>query len=292
MQEIGIGRQIQPPLFLPNTRVCRNHGIWHNRHYYLQNASDDCRAYVSLMMRNSPKQNWLFVGDSTIRRLVIEYRKLHGSCYVAKRCGDNDCNLKEYLDLPYAEKSQFSTMIPAKSSDSLQNQMRPCKWFLYDSTGCANRVDICQNKKIEYLAVRWAVDEPEPTANSTKFSLLFNYLASDKKDICVLNIGMHYRNVTVNGHVSNVITFIGKFIPFCHRIIWLSVNSILGDKRYPQKNQRISERNDLVMNMIIDKYPDIGVIDMFQMSTLDIMHIDNVHLNVTYYDQAASFFLH
>ena len=62
---------MQPALFSPNVRICRNEGIWHNGHYYLKTASDDCQAYVSLFLQNSPKQNWLFVGDSATRRTVI-----------------------------------------------------------------------------------------------------------------------------------------------------------------------------------------------------------------------------
>ena len=97
LQEIGRQEKMQSVSFLPNARICPNEGIWNNGHYYTKNIIDDCKAYVSLLIQNSTKQNWLFAGDSSIGRLVVEFRNQHKSCYVAKRCKDEFCDLKQYI---------------------------------------------------------------------------------------------------------------------------------------------------------------------------------------------------
>ena len=286
---------MQPALFSPNVRICRNEGIWHNGHYYLKTASDDCKAYVSLFLQNSPKQNWLFVGDSATRRTVNEYRRQHESCFVAERCnGDENCDLKRYINVSSVvkiSKTKNSSMPTSRENDKRIG----CLLMNVGLTGCANRLDICGKwgeKEIEYIAVRYPFNELEVTAIWTKLTLLFSYLGSShQRDVCVLNVGLHPVNITVQKYTSKVESFIARFAPFCHRIIWLTANSVRGDKKYSQRNNDIIDKNAMILKMIIDTYPDIGIIDMFPMSTLADMHVDNAHLNETYYDKASSFFL-
>ena len=184
--------------------------------------------------------------------------------------------------------------MPTRSEYALLNKKRKCCWMNVGLTGCANRLDICEwgEKKIEYIAVRYPYDEPEKTANSTKLTLLFNYLGSyQQRDVCVLNVGLHGSRLTMPKYTSKVKSYIASFAPFCHRIIWLTVNCVRGDKQYIQRNNKIIKQNAMNLKMIIDTYPDIGIIDMYPMSTLYSMHVDNPHLNDTYYDKASSFFL-
>ena len=92
-------------------------------------------------------------------------------------------------------------------------------------------------------------------------------------------------------YVDNIRIQLSLLQDVCERIIWLSLNYVLGDPKYNQKNGRILKWNGMVDWALQNQFPEVAYIDMFPMSTLESMHADNVHMNVVYYQEVAKLFM-
>ena len=273
--------------------VCLNRGIWINQYYQLSTPKDDCRAFVSRLLQHSPRKEWLFVGDSTMRRLVTSFRDNVAPCETIKKC--DDCELSQYIATPLSNSlGYYKTYVDDNlATNGSINHMDQCKgWWSAGTTGCANRLDACRDRRVEYIAVPVAFDEQESTTNQFRYALLRDYLKSHPKDVCVINSGLHdeARHQSTNQYIDNVRNYLHIFTQACRKIIWISINVVKGVALYAQRNEMSLAWNTGVREMIGRTYPDIAYIDMFPMSTLKDMHEDNVHLNATYYETAARFF--
>ena len=245
------------------------------------------------MLRHSPKKEWLFIGDSTMRRLVTKYRDYYQPCYTIRKC--ENCELSQYIESPIKRDLYYYKMTLGLEDTTKDNWFPPDRctsWWFPGSTGCANRLDTCFSRNVEYLGIPVAYDEKENTTNLYKLPLLQSYLKSHPKDVCVINTGLHdeARKVTKNQYVANVKRYLSIFMNVCGHVIWISISAVQHSGLYRQHNNITLQWNSVVMAMIQRSYPDVGYIDMFPMSNLVSMHVDNAHLNATFYEEAARFF--
>jgi hypothetical protein len=92
-------------------------------------------------------------------------------------------------------------------------------------------------------------------------------------------------------YVHNVREYLGLLQKHCSRIIWLSMSAVLNDERFSQRNDRILQWNDAVLEMMSTTMDDdVIYMDVFDKS-LHTKHMDNVHLdNHRYYRHLANMF--
>ena len=157
--------------------------------------------------------------------------------------------------------------------------------------GCRCGYFRCGSKDIEFLAKLQVIEGPKDE-HYTSLGPIGPYLSSKPRDVCVANVGLHEgaKEVTTLEYTNAVETYLSLLQPHCKSIIWISTSAVKGDPKYRQNNACIQEWNQSVKRMIVTKFPNIAYIDMYPMSTVLEMHVDNVHLSGVYYKKAASFF--
>ena len=272
---------------------CCNKGSWikeqgHDElnRYIPLDADHDSKIFVSRFLKDAHPKSWLFVGDSTMRKMYDQLVIL-ANCRLVKRC-ETPCSFDQYLNMEnnFADRSPNESKLCVNSGDGCNSQMHLCKNSKMD--------------KVEFIRqlysgplTNFAVDSFNRQIMD-KFVHLHMYLRNKPKSICVLNIGMHgLANAKRNDqtYVDNIRIQLSLLNDVCERILWLSLNYVLGDTKYKQKNERILKWNGMVDRALQSQFPEIGYIDMFPMSTLQSMHADNVHMNVVYYQEVAKLFL-
>ena len=254
---------------------CYNKGNWKNGRYIAQDEKQDCRVFVKKVLKNNPSKSWLFVGDSTMNYLFNQIQTRPSlNCHVIKKC-DKQCTVAEYIYLPVSAHKRRA----CKVRGPCRNQMNQCRHNV---------------NTVEYILTDFARDSKVAGSNKTVYQLLDWYLSNTSKDVCVLNIGMHDNghNATDDQYVQGVSNLLSHFQPpHCSSLIWISINNVLGLKKFGQSNTKILRWNRLVEEMLKEEYPDTAYIDIYPMSTQKKMHKDNVHLDKLYYKTLAGFFL-
>ena len=170
--------------------------------------------------------------------------------------------------------------------------MRNLRYFCrLNENGCRCGYFRCGSKDIEFLAKLQVIEGPKDR-RYTSLGSIGPYLRNKTRDVCVANVGLHEgaKEVTTLEYTNAVETYLSLLQAHCKSIIWISTSAVKGDPKYRQNNACIQEWNKSVRTMIINEFPEIAFIDMYPMSTLHQMHIDNVHLSGVYYGKAASFF--
>ena len=277
--------KFQPNLYIqsPPTQVtsnvaawrCYNKGAWRHNHYVPENPEQDCRKFVSMFLKDIKPKSWIFLGDSTMRRLfgrIVSNKPF--KCRLLKKC-QTDCAFNVYINMS----------VNAVKGKVCKTRSDGCKSELY---GCQNKI-----RDVEYIQNHFTKNSIIRGINVTKYSLLNSYLRKNPKDICVVNAGLHDQghNLSNNAYVNNVKGFLSYLNDSCKRMIWISINCVLGLKRYDQSNKTIRLWNDLIEQMLYNEYPEIAYIDMYPMSTIKSMHQDNVHMKPVYYAEAAKLFV-
>ena len=192
--------------------------------------------------------------------------------------------MKEYLTMSRNNQSVLS-----RSAHLL------CKdWFDNDNqSGCLNGLHAFQNKSIEFIGNAYSQDVNYTDSDLSKYELITSHLHANPKDVCVINTGMHDQKkiASINKYTDYVRHYLTYLEKYCNKMIWLSINSVLNDEQHNQRNNVILEWNRSVVNMLRNHFPEVGYVDMFPMYMRRDMHQNNVHMNVTYYAEAARFFL-
>ena len=131
-----------------------------------------------------------------------------------------------------------------------------------------------------------------PWTNWTMHDAIKMYLQENVIDVCVSNTGLHEagHNHSDTQYVTNVKKYITYLVKYCRYVIWISISAVRGDPNFKQSNRVIKRWNQMILQIIIKEFPQVAYIDMFPMSIRYDMHVDNVHLNSTYYKGTARFF--
>ena len=168
-------------------------------------------------------------------------------------------------------------------------------WWHHDKGGCANRWDLCVDRSVEYIANHVAFDRREEGTVTTRFRLLQKYLRVHPKDVCVVSTGLHdqaeVNNVAKYPYAQKVIAMLSYIRTGCKKVIWLSISAVKGDGKFKQNNTISKEWNNRVRQRLNLVLPDVAYIDLFPMSSVPEMHVDNVHLNNVYSLAVARFFM-
>ena len=263
----------------PSFKACYNKGKWVGQEYVIESPEDDCRKYVSNFLHSLPHHSFLFLGDSTVSLLTkTMIANATRQCLIIKKCKAS-CSLLNYMDMPY-DKDRI--LVKERQNPKVCN-------------GCLNGLYSCGDKTVEFIKVYDAPDKmlANLKTNLTKFELFTAYLSKFPKDVCVANSGMWdlRKNITGERYATDVKSYITMLSLNCNRIIWISINAVLGDKKFKQSNDKILAWNKLVENMLRKDYPNVGYIDLYPMSVQKDYHVDNVHMKTVYYDKEASFFV-
>ena len=239
---------------------------------------------VDAFLGNAPRDSWIFLGDSTIQRLVWRIRRLDGDCYILKKC-KGMCSLAEYMGVSMRDDKT--------PSDPVSHHAYVCKDWKKQLMGCANRIDMCSHKTIEFWANALAKDVIIPGTNTSHFEVLSKYLSLHHRDVCVVGSGMHDlkdRRLKSWKFVLSVEHYLSVLLKHCGKVIWLSLNASLDEKGYGQRNSRIEDFNEAVKNKIAAEMPQVVYIENYNMSLPKYnMHDDNVHMNATYYNVLARY---
>jgi hypothetical protein len=149
----------------------------------------------------------------------------------------------------------------------------------------------------EFLAVEYARDVEFPTPNTTTSQeTVALYMAQRRKEkystVCVANVGLHdmkLLNMTTQLYLSNVRTYQRLLSPHCSVLVWLSMSAVEGNPQRPQRNGKIQEWNQAVLESMktIDRMSSFYYMDVFPKSRRT-RHVDNIHLDVDLYYQPLS----
>ena len=141
---------------------------------------------------------------------------------------------------------------------------------------------------MEFLPVEFAKDIELQTVEDTTKSMttqqhVGRYLAQHRKDVCVVNTGLHDAQLDdqERNFARNVFVYLELIKPGCDRIVWITGTAVRGDRGKVQNNDDILRRNRKVME-ILAPAPGVSVVDVFEPS-LTWEHADNVHLAHSWY---------
>ena len=276
---------IQQPAIEP---TCANIGRWINEKYIVLNKLHDCRHFVEKFLEGAPTKTWAFFGDSTMRYLVSHiFENTDCTYHMVKKCKTLKCTYQDYFELGFNIKKQ-----PMSCDEQLR-----CKFTSKFSgefrAGCASSLHICKDKSIEWIMNAFANDENYTYTANTKLELFAGYFSKHPKDVCLVNTGLHdlaKRTNTVTKFTDNVRNYLTQLQPYCNKLIWISINRSLNKRVYAQRNDKIMASNRSVQKMLQKYFPSVGYIAVDPMSKRRDMHIDNLHMNATYYNTEARFF--
>jgi hypothetical protein len=249
----------------------------------------------------SPTTMWFFMGDSTLFHVFRNYFGLEGFENLSRQVKDDRDKLL-YYGFQRAENWTRPNLAKGEGP-ALFGLENP---FNTDCRGCKNA--LLKYKKrgsptlfcAEFLTVEFArdVEFPTPQSNTSQetLSLYMDLKTEVSKEgtVCVANAGLHDMDVapiTTEVYVHNVREYLGLLQKHCSRIIWLSTSAVLNYERFSQRNDRIVQWNNAVLEMMSTTMDDdVIYMDVFNKS-LHTKHEDNVHLdNNEYYRHLANMF--
>ena len=225
----------------------------------------------------SKKNYVVLAGDSNIRKLFDTFKNKYQNCKCVRKAGK--CTLTEYMGLkPFSSQNQtdqFKYVYPFCTD---------CNHKGKDSTTLE-----CDDTFLEYLWNIYARDTlfPASTTETTQKSI-GKYLSYIKPSAVVLITGTHdigLKNLTDKQYIGNVKEMLGNIVPHSPVVIWLDTPACLGEKKYPQRNDRIYIWN-MGVTSIIDKYfPNVSIIhETYALSLDKNLHTDNVHMKQSFYE--------
>jgi len=254
------------------------------------------------------KKAWHFMGDSqmgyTFKEIIstYPYRKISGRTAPDERCG--------FLEYCYLEKRREWDVQGARLTQGpvlygLSNH------FCSDLSGFQNTmVEGDKNNFIEYLAIEFAsdVEQQTPTTNTTQQSAslylrnqLHHYDLTIDDRVCVVNVGLHDQNICAvpawlrkeqcgDLYMRNVETYLKELDSVCGYIVWISTTSCMNSRRHAQRNGRSVDWNRFVESLLNRLYPEKSFfVDVWGKSS-NTTHLDNIHLEASYYEELASLF--
>lgn len=251
-------------------------------------------------------KRWVFMGDSTMAMLFREFDKritTSNACgckhNVAPRCDMYDAfgltkkkadwnPPREGLEGPYAHGLRNPHCQDCLNCNSILVQ---CPRFHPCSNGTT----------LSLLGVHFARDvemQTEEGTNTTQESVAL-YLQNQQKClahpfICVVNTGFHdMRILNKDGetYINNVEWYLTLLKPCCIRLIWIQMTSVLEDENYPQRNSIVELWKAKVYALLQkEQFRNwTSIVDPYNAS-LFFPHIDNVHLNKSYYTALSDLF--
>lgn len=298
--------------------MCRPQGEWKNVKLVdtggakFGQTNHDCGSeLVHEILPGESLENtrWLFLGDSTMSRLSSAFgflQKARGN-KLEKNRAMGRCSLMNYMDIPKAT----NWIHPVSGHEGpvvygLEHH------FCTDAKSSARTFSAAETgMEMEFLGVEFArdVEMPSLTTKTTQETVMLYLDKTTKRDVCVVNTGLHdeqIRDKTDSDHVSDVRWYLNMLQHHCKQLVWLTTNYVLENAdRIAQQaekpdalregaaeliNKRISTRNHLVTEMIQKHFPRVKILDIWDMSANERMHVDHVHMATVYYDTIAAYF--
>ncbi|XP_052084424.1 uncharacterized protein LOC127721669 [Mytilus californianus] len=246
----------------------------------------NCTNFFKSYFWKKTYNSLVFLGDSSMYRLFMTIMRKKRSCNVLKQA--NRCNLISYLGQQRRSKWTKPSSTEGPYSYGLTHP------FCTDCSGCSSALYNCEDIKIEYISVEYArdVEIQSTTSNSTQGAVSL-YLNSNFTNVCVVNSGLHdmiLPALTDRHYVKNVHFYVQHLVQTCQNVIWISTTAVRGDKGFPQNNRRIHRWNRLIKDMVRNKFPNVGFMDMFPITNSTKAHTDNVHLTESVYKLIARYF--
>lgn len=255
----------------------------------------------------------ILLGDSTMWRLWINggFPGRCGSARLGGRCGILRAmgmwNESASLPAGVAWRPPVQGLEGGPEDEPFCSMCNGCDPAVYE---CPAGRRPSEGLAWSYLGVEFARDIEYPSAGpgfrarTTQESVAV-YLDHHPKELCVVNAGLHdmtigrhaagpdpcnktlvrhmYNHSTAS-HVENVRQYVALLQKGCRRTVWLTTSAIEvpeGD-RWPQRNWRAATWNGHVEAVLQSEFPAVFFVDVFP-KTAGTKHLDNVHLDNTYY---------
>jgi hypothetical protein len=159
----------------------------------------------------------------------------------------------------------------------------------------------CNDTTISYMGVEFARDvemQTELEGTQTTQESITRYLKNQQclghPFVCIVNTGIHDMIVLKKDgktFIKNLDWYLTMIQPCCKRLIWIQLSAVLDDPSRPQKNSIIKVWNTKVHKLLQgERFSNwTSIVDPYNAS-LFWPHMDNVHLNTSYYAALADLF--
>ena len=246
------------------------------------NDNKKCLVLVQNVVNNMQTRRILFLGDSTMIRLFKSIPHQEKNIIKTGRC--------DWLT-KFGMKKSTIWIPPHKDAGPVLYGLKN-NWCT-DCSGCISHYYTGKGIANSYIAVEFAKDvEMQSELGKTTQESLVNFLKTQNKyELCVVNSGIHdqaIKGMSVQNYVSNVKSYLRLLSFVCPQIVWVETTYPKTDK-YLQKKGKTQEWNVAVNKMIRLEFTEAYIIKVGEASK-DWPHVDNVHLNATWYSELSRLF--
>lgn len=155
---------------------------------------------------------------------------------------------------------------------------------------------------VEYVPMLFTTDRVlQSTEGATTQDTIAAYLRkrTPRADAIIMNTGTHeledFHGMQAEDYVQRVRGNLKRLHGSAKLIIWILTNSQLKSAfsvgTQAEWNEKIAAWNEAVRAMIVKEFSDVFILDVFKMSQMNNMRIDNVHMVPSYYVAEAQMIL-